>query len=186
MSPPSDGLAKKYPNIKFLKMLRDPRDVIVSAATYLARLPIEQGGWGKFSGLSEKEKILTLIRDGNFLLEELREWFLCSFALSVRYEDLLVDGIGELGKIVSFLGYSISEDVLEFYFQKYSFNNMTGRNAGQEDQNSFFRKGIAGDWKNKFDAEIIHSFKTARDGEWQALLELLEYEQDADWTCKKE
>ena len=39
-----------------------------------------------------------------------------------------------------------------------------GRKPGQEDQTSFFRKGIKGDWKNHMDAEQERAFVAAAGG----------------------
>ena len=40
-----------------------------------------------------------------------------------------------------------------------SFEAKSGRKPGQEDQNSFVRKGISGDWRNKFTPEHKARFK---------------------------
>ena len=35
-----------------------------------------------------------------------------------------------------------------------------GRAAGEEDRNSHFRKGIHGDWRAHFDADIVAAFRS--------------------------
>lgn len=58
------------------------------------------------------------------------------------------------------------------------FEKMSGgRQPGQEDSTSHFRKGTAGDWRNHFTAEHIAFFKR----HYNALLLKLGYESDADW-----
>lgn len=52
-----------------------------------------------------------------------------------------------------------------------------GRRPGQEDRQSHYRKGVAGDWRNHFQAEHIAYFKS----HYNDVLLKLGYEQDADW-----
>jgi hypothetical protein len=54
---------------------------------------------------------------------------------------------------------------------------MAGRKRGEEDQFSFLRKGIVGDWRNHFSAEAAVVFD-AHAG--SALIEL-GYEPDRSW-----
>ena len=59
-----------------------------------------------------------------------------------------------------------------------SFEKLSkGRTRGQEDPTSFFRKGIAGDWRNVFTEEDKVLFKK----EAGDLLIKLGYEEDLDW-----
>jgi hypothetical protein len=58
-------------------------------------------------------------------------------------------------------------------FEKWS----EGRERGEEDSSAFYRKGIAGDWKNVFTERDREIFKEAA-GE---LLIRLGYERDGDW-----
>jgi hypothetical protein len=54
-----------------------------------------------------------------------------------------------------------------------------GRQQGQEDRKSHYRKGVAGDWRNHFQSRHVAFFKE-RYGD---LLLKLGYERDADWDC---
>jgi len=59
-----------------------------------------------------------------------------------------------------------------------SFEKLSrGRERGQEDPSSFYRKGVAGDWKNHFSKEDRRVFKE----EAGELLIRLGYEDDLDW-----
>ena len=44
---------------------------------------------------------------------------------------------------------------IEKVLETYSFQNITGRVARQEDSFQFLRKGVTEDWKNKFTEETI-------------------------------
>lgn len=49
----------------------------------------------------------------------------------------------------SFASAYISDSILSYIIEKHSFKNITGgRKQGEEDTNSHYRKGEAGDWKN--------------------------------------
>jgi len=52
-----------------------------------------------------------------------------------------------------------------------------GRQPGQEDRQSHYRKGTAGDWRNHFQAEHIEYFKS----HYNDVLLKLGYERDANW-----
>ncbi|MFB6264787.1 MAG: sulfotransferase domain-containing protein [Bradymonadaceae bacterium] len=97
----------------------------------------------------------------------------------VRYEELLEDAAGTLKEAVSeVLGIELALDRLEAIEEKYSFENVAGREPGEEDTSSFARKGVAGDWKNKFTpraAEVFDSFAGEE-------LVRLGYEEDRDWV----
>lgn len=61
---------------------------------------------------------------------------------------------------------------------QFSFKNQTKRKPGVEDRQSFLRKGISGDWKNKFSVEACDVFKHFA-GE---TLIRADYERDLLWT----
>lgn len=68
--------------------------------------------------------------------------------------------------------------LLDNSLRKMSFQRLTeGRLRGKEDQNSHMRKGVAGDWRNHFDAEIKAAFKES----YGNLLIHLGYETSYDW-----
>ena len=61
--------------------------------------------------------------------------------------------------------------------KKYSFKNLSKRQPGEEDSGSFLRKGIAGDWRNKFDraaCEVFDHFAGEN-------LVRMGYEKDRNW-----
>ena len=60
---------------------------------------------------------------------------------------------------------------------KNSFEQKSGRKPGQEDQKSFARKGVSGDWRNKFTPEHKARFKEIAGD----LLIELGYEKDKNW-----
>ncbi|MCK5023906.1 MAG: sulfotransferase domain-containing protein [Candidatus Aenigmarchaeota archaeon] len=76
-----------------------------------------------------------------------------------KYEDLLTNGSDTLQTICNFISDKpIDKKRIDTAINLYSFKNMTKRNAGEEDRNSFLRKGISGDWKNHFNKESADIF----------------------------
>jgi hypothetical protein len=96
----------------------------------------------------------------------------------VRYEDLLERPHREVERLLGFLGVDTRESVVERCVVSASFEKLSrGRERGQEDPTSFYRKGVAGDWKNHFTQEDRRVFKEEAGG----LLIRLGYEEDLNW-----
>jgi tetratricopeptide (TPR) repeat protein len=153
-----DRYPSLFPTSKFIHIIRDGRDVIVSA-------------W--FNNLKgNKEDTLRRWPDfKSFITFGVQEWIsditkAQAFGnvyqdryIEVRYEDLHQDPSPVLRRILDFLGVHSSPERIEQCIQAGSFEVLSqGRQRGQEDRNAFFRKGIIGDWKNHFDHEAIDLF----------------------------
>ncbi len=96
----------------------------------------------------------------------------------VRYEDLLEHPHEEVKRLFEFLGADTSEKVVEHCVSSASFEKLSqGRERGQEDVTSFYRKGVAGDWKNLFTEREKEIYKE----EAGELLIRLGYEKNYDW-----
>lgn len=69
----------------------------------------------------------------------------------VKYEELLVDAPAALQITVeSLTGTHIKPERAEEIANRYSFERLSQRKPGQESRESFLRKGVAGDWREKF------------------------------------
>jgi len=106
-------------------------------------------------------------------------WGAKSNHVHVKYEVLRTEPVIALQKIVCDLtGLKIGEVEADKIVDKYSFEKVSGRKVGEENNNSFMRKGIVGDWKNYFDGnarKLFHAY--AGDA-----LVGLGYEGDASWV----
>lgn len=79
--------------------------------------------------------------------------------LIVRYEDLLKDAALELERAVEWYeAPPVPHERYQEVADQYSFANMARRKAGSEVKTSFLRKGIAGDWRAKFNQEAKEVF----------------------------
>jgi hypothetical protein len=96
----------------------------------------------------------------------------------VRYEDLLERPNVEVGRLLGFLGVDTDEELVEHCVISASFEKLSrGRERGVEDPTSFYRKGVAGDWKYLFDERDKEIYKE----EAGELLIRLGYEKNGGW-----
>lgn len=100
-----------------------------------------------------KAKYEDLVHDANFAMQELLEQLI----------DEQVD-VGRLSEIV----------------QKYSFSQQAKRQPGKEIKTSFLRKGVPGDWKEKFSKASAETFNYYAGKE----LVYLGYEKDSEWVYR--
>lgn len=154
-------LGRLFPHAKFIHIVRDGRDVAVSAWNFNMNTDIGRTikEWGSFKnfvpqfGASWADQVMRGREVGRTLGTAYRE---------VRYEDLIRESLQETKGIFEFLNVDTSENTIRACVDASSFQTMSGgREPGDEDGESFFRKGIAGDWTNHFDDELVESFSNA-------------------------
>jgi hypothetical protein len=186
-----------YPGARVIHIIRDGRDRTVSSMHrgwrrasqgYLHRLSPEELARGK--ALREGQEPTGAFTE-EWLRQAARHWrllvgravedgpaLLGSDYTEVRYEDLLVSPNEEVQRLLGFLGVDTEERLVEHCVGSASFEKLSrGRERGQEDPSSFYRKGVAGDWRNHFTEEDRRIFKE----EAGELLIRLGYEEDLDW-----
>ncbi|MFC2088646.1 sulfotransferase domain-containing protein [Calditrichota bacterium] len=168
--------------IKYLAVFRDLRDAAVSNAYYVANLSPELGGWMEMESMTIPERIKYYLRRSEYDINLTSHWFALSDAVKVFYEQMQKDTVGTVQSVLNELGLSIPVHIVEQAIKRNSFVRMAkGRKPGQTNGQSFYRKGIIGDWKNYFDQDLIECFKTAQNGRWNSLLVKMGYERDIDW-----
>ncbi len=181
-----------YPEAKVIHIIRDGRDALVSAVHH-------SRNFGKMRGVRARRKTHPNdpheAHEGMFAKNSLgrmaAEWaarvgrtvedgpkLLGDNYAEVRYEDLLVRPEEEMARLLDFLGSDSGAEAVKRCVDAASFERLSkGRKRGEEDAASFFRKGVAGDWKNVFTQRDREVFKE----EAGALLVRLGYEKDDDW-----
>lgn len=200
-----EEIARVYPEAKVLHIIRDGRDVAVSAVHHMWNHAIDAGGHLDMVQAEELAKREAYRKDPQAFLESgesifneerLRNGFAKSWHdmtakavedgpallgdkyVEVRYEDLLNRPEEELERALRFLGGDESEESVKRCLEAGSFERWTkGREKGDEESTSFFRKGVAGDWRNVFTERDKIIFKEVA-GE---LLIRLGYEKDNAW-----
>jgi hypothetical protein len=163
-----------YPEAKVIHIVRDGRDVEVSWMHHRWRRSADQGGAQVLSPAEVERRNAyynnpqQVTEMGWFDEDELRRrarlWnsqvagamkdgpeLLGDNYIEVKYEDLLQDTVAQTRQLVNFLGASSDKQTVRRCIKKASFKKLSkGRERGEEDPTSFFRKGVAGDWKNVF------------------------------------
>lgn len=170
---------------RVVHVVRDPRDVAVSAFFYWKRNDL-------------KETIDAMI-DGGHPLGASGSWeeFVASWICeeqerndhtitTIRYEDLVADTRATLSHILSNLKLPANASIKDAV-ERQSFNairnrvNVDGnsRPYGKAIQLHHLRKGKPGDWKNHFD-ESLNSYALAN---WSDMIEVLGYEPHTTNNC---
>jgi Sulfotransferase domain len=196
-------IGKIYPGARVIHIIRDGRDVAVSLLHHRWNHSKDEGGiyelkpeeLAKRQAFRENPKRLVETGDGVFPKGMLRNvatgWrdqvskcmrddrsLLGADYAEVKYEDLQMRPTEEIRRLLAFLGAEAGEETARRCVSAASFEKLAqGRERGQEDPSSFFRKGVVGDWKNVFTDKDKQLFKE----EAGDLLIELGYEKDDDW-----
>lgn len=152
-------LAKLFPASRFIHVLRDGRDVCLS-------------GWHfsqKWSPEALKDTTLA-----QFVAHYAGAWRsrvtqAREFGdahpgrlLEIRYEALHANPEAEIKRLLEFIQVASAPDIVESCLEAGSFEALSGgRVRGEEDQNSFFRKGIIGDHRESFTDDAFTAFEDA-------------------------
>lgn len=179
-SPNNAGVLEDL-NIPYVVIFRDLRDVAVSHYFYV-RNTWHHPEYEDYKDLSIEEGLKHF---ANTLLPDFKEWINSwrknvdsELSLVIRYEDLNDNTYDVFKKVVEHYSLPSDKETLEKIIKKNSFEKLTGgRNEGDENSSSFYRKGVSGDWKNYFDDEITQLFKE----EIGQLLIDVGYEEDFNW-----
>lgn len=151
-------LADLFPTAKFIQIIRDGRDGAVSGWHHIYRDTPEEARkqYPTFAAYvttfaRQWAETTRMGRDfGRRHPERYQE---------VRYEDLQNDPDASLTRLLAFLGVDTSPAMVARCRESGSFRRLSGGRApGEEDKQSHFRKGVAGDWKNHFDDNSLSVF----------------------------
>jgi glycosyltransferase involved in cell wall biosynthesis len=196
-------IAQIHPTAKVVQMIRDGRDVAISAKHHVWNQSSEAGGIHHLdaadvatrdayrrdpAGFGARQSIFT----AEWLAGTAREWatmirrsrtnareLLGERYLEVRYEDMLADPVDVTRQVVGFLDADTDPSVIEACVEQASFERASrGRRVGDERPTEFLRNGRAGQWKDVFTAADRVTF----DREAGDVLIELGYEADSSWV----
>jgi hypothetical protein len=162
------GIGRMYPDALVVHIVRDPRDVAISTLfhRYRTATAAEEHNWvTKYVDALARGKSpdpATSLLATNAIREIVVRWrrIVEAFAVKgyktlgerfneVRYEDLLQEPAKEIDRLLRFVNLKTGQVIVDHLISETSFNKLsTGRNQGEQDIGSFYRKGIAGDWKS--------------------------------------
>ena len=160
-----DVLYQLFPTAKFLYIIRDGRDCAVSGWFHNLRVSPE---WTKknYGSIGVYVADYAEIWARDLVAAQAFAETHCDSVRQIRYEDLLTSTEPALANIFTFLGVDASASVLAVCRSNAAFEKLSGgRAAGQENPNSFFRKGVAGDWRNHLTKEMEAAIQQ-RAGHW--------------------
>ena len=149
-------LSQLFPEAKHLIMVRDGRDIVISAWFHNKRV-VEKFQPSVQAETHPSEKFITLAAEAWAIEQQAAVDFAeqnPGKVLFIRYPDLVSACDEQLGYVFNFLGVPASEDEIHACIRNCSFEALSGgRVRGEENALSFFRKGINGDWQNYFRRE---------------------------------
>jgi hypothetical protein len=188
-----------YPEAAVIHVIRDGRDVAVSMIHHMWNYSKDAGAFydlepedlekrdayrrnpASAEGLFTEKRLNGIARSWATRVGKAVEYgpaLLGDNYAEVRYEDLLEKPEEEIGRLLRFLGADASEETVKRCVEMGSFERWSeGRERGREDSFSFYRRGVAGDWRHVFTEEDRRVFKQAAGD----LLVKLGYENDHDW-----
>ncbi|MEJ2553789.1 MAG: sulfotransferase [Gammaproteobacteria bacterium] len=137
-----------FPRARFINIIRDGRDVAVSAWFHNLRVSPE---WAmkNFGSLERFSDHYASIWQREVETAHIFAKANPGRVLEMTYEKLHDDGRNEMARVLTFLGADDSEASLERCLTAGEFKRLTkGRQMGEEDRNSHFRKGVVGDWRH--------------------------------------
>jgi hypothetical protein len=157
---------------RFIHLLRDGRDVVVSKYFYEKDFCVQNGIYKDFNMSFDECVKKTALEWSAFVSSWLKR-----DVITCRYEELLEDALSTLKKIFGLLGTTVSDEKICESIKANTKEKMKKSLAGAFQYNTFVRKGIIGDWRNHFTERSRKIFKLFAGD----ILIRLEYEKDMDW-----
>jgi hypothetical protein len=156
-----------FPAAKLIAIHRDGRDVVVSDR-YFRQMEARRSVHLRESISRWKEAMEAECR-----------WTQMANFFSLSYESLKAAPKETVRALLNWLQIKSNDQVIDEMIRCSSFEAVTGRSAGVEDPNSFYRKGVSGDWKNHFTDQDRQLFSQIAGD----LLVQMGYAMTADWTA---
>lgn len=153
-------------------VMRDPRDIVVSwyfhalspTTAQLGPIPdMRRRLVGESFDEGMRYVIDTVIGFGT--VDAQMSWLRATPDPAVaifRYEDLAADNRAFLARLFAHLDIGMPDGDFDRLVDRFAFHRLSGgRTAGEEDPQSHYRKGVPGDWRNYFDADLERYFRAA-------------------------
>jgi len=151
-------------SVPYVVLHRDLRDVAISYFFYVRRTPWH-ADFRRFESLELAQGLrLFAERPLPEYVAWIKSWRATidgRLGLMLRYEDLLADTTACFGRVADHFGLDASADAITGIIEASSFSAMSGgRGRGEEDRRSFFRKGVAGEWRERFPPDVLAQYRS--------------------------
>ncbi|MGH2397686.1 MAG: sulfotransferase domain-containing protein, partial [bacterium] len=151
--PEERDLILSYDDVYVLNIKRDIRDVVVSAYYHDVRSLKYEGSFEDFYWLCGK-KVAQQVSDYHAV------WSVQSPRIvTSSYERMLADFRKEFRRVSAFLGFHPTDETIDEIRTFFQIERIRELWKEENDKVSFFRKGVAGDWRNHFTADIEEDFE---------------------------
>jgi hypothetical protein len=161
------------PAMCFIHLIRDGRDVIVSGYSHWANIRITAAkAAGKHDEAARLQADLDAQRVPDKIVDDAANTWaenvaaglegekVFSNSLRLRYEDLISQPGDAFTRLFAAIGADASAHVVDAAVAEASFERLSGgRTNGEENRGSFFRKGVAGDWRTWLSPEQVARFE---------------------------
>jgi hypothetical protein len=142
------------PNVKFIHLLRDGRDVAASLRVAARR-------WARLWAPASIEAAATLWRTMVLEAREARRFAPAGY-LELRYEELLHDGPEALLRVFAFIGVPATSGYAASISDRFAFEAMKATRGHPFDlPQDFFHRGRSGAWRGDFTARERYAFHVA-------------------------
>ncbi|WP_333804625.1 sulfotransferase domain-containing protein [Sulfurospirillum sp.] len=176
-----------------IHLYRDPRDAQLSATFYIKNALTHHALHNTLSRMSESDAVALMLSGGlittidnelvdyggaAYFTKNTLAWITNKDVCSIKYEDFFVNPFDTIKNIFIEKKLDLNDEKLKHTLSEFSFSKFSnGRNPGEEDKASHFRKGIIGDYKNYY-TELHKALCKKSIG--QDLI-TLKYEKDYQW-----
>jgi hypothetical protein len=162
-SPHNASLLRQH-GIPYVVLYRDLRDVAISYFFYVRQTPWHPD-FRRFATIDLAE---GLRRFAEFPLPEYVAWIESwrrnadsRLGMTLRYEDLLDDTAACFARIADHFGLEAAAETIDRIVEAHAFATMSGgRGRGEEKQDSFLRKGVSGEWRARFPADVLAHYQS--------------------------
>ena len=166
MTPAGEPLFPPSLTLGAVYLVRDPRDVAVSYAHHMNWTVDQAIGFMAdplaIIALNRRRMAQQLPQRLSSWSQHVESWLDAPIrVLPIKYEDMLADPIASFGEIAHFLGFDAAPALVEAAVNSVSFERLraTEDKAGFAERmpgsDRFFRRGIAGGWRDSLSPEQI-------------------------------
>lgn len=154
-----DSIHLSFPQARFVHIVRDGRDAALSGWHHYKRLKPEEleTKWGADFHRWAVSAAHQWVRETGMARQAAEKY--PGRLLELRYEDLLEAPDAPVARLFQFLGVDAAPETVRAALAASDFESLSqGRKRGEEDTASFFRKGVAGEWRAGFPEATLAAY----------------------------